>query len=207
MVKSLQEPISVTEAPAPSSREEAIDYFKNLFGAQKPLVVELGCGNGHFIVEYAKKHPDDNFIGVEKLAGRAGKCLRKIKNQSLSNVVVFKGDAKIFLWEYLYDEMVSEFIVLFPDPWPKKRHHKHRLLKKETIQMLADRLIKGGTISVSTDDPDFYNWLIEEFEKVKTLEPVTVNVKGYPSEYPPTLFLQRHIKAGKDIYFLRFRKI
>lgn len=205
-IKNITGPISVTEAPAPSTRKEAIDYFEELFGTRKPIIVEIGCGNGHFLVEYAKTHPDYNFIGVEKLSGRAKKCIRKIKNQSLINVAVFRGDAKIFLWEYIYTEMVSEFIILFPDPWPKKRHHKHRLLKKEVIEMLEERLIKGGTISVATDNPDFYRWLILEFEKVKRLEPILINVKGYPTEYPPTLFLERHIREGKEIYFLRFKK-
>jgi tRNA (guanine-N7-)-methyltransferase len=197
----------LSEIIPPGDREEMRRYFHRLFGNRNPLAVEIGSGNGHFLVEYAQSHPDRNFIGTELLAGRARKFQSKIDKRSLRNVVVFKGDARRFVWEFLYEETVEEFILLFPDPWPKKRHHKHRILSSAFIRMLEKRLLPGGTVSVATDFPEYRDRILEEFAKNSGfLDPGGTGYGGYPEEYPTSLFQERFRREGRDIFFIRFRK-
>jgi len=195
------------EVIPPADRSEAIKYFGDLFGNSNPLVVEIGSGNGHFLVDYARTNPDKNFIGIEMLWGRAKKFHKKVEKRDLKNVAVFRGDARIFIWEFLYESMVEEFIILFPDPWPKTRHHKHRLLKKGFIEMLHFRLVEGGVVSIATDHTGYRDWIMDAFSGVKGFRPLyEAGYSHYPEDYPATLFHSRLIEKGCEIYFLRYIK-
>ena len=131
----------------------------------------------------------------------------KIEKRALKNIVVFKGDARRFVWEFLFEQTVSEFIILFPDPWPKKKHHKHRILKAEFIGMLNYRLVQGGTVTLATDFLEYRDWIFEEFKKNKNFRCIHQGKNSlYPDSYSKTLFQERFEKEGREIYFLRFRK-
>jgi tRNA (guanine-N7-)-methyltransferase len=199
--------LRVNDEIPPENREEAVRYFLSLFGNRNPLVVELGSGNGHFLVEYAVGRPDRNFIGTEKLGGRAEKFRTKAEKRNLKNLVVFRGEIRRFVWEFLYDGMVSEFVVLFPDPWPKKRHHKHRLFSKPFVDMIELRLLQGGCVSIATDSEEYRDRILEEFGAGRGF--ISCFERGYgpyPADLPETLFLKRFRKQGKDVCFMRFRK-
>jgi len=195
------------EVIAPETKNEALRFFHDLLGNKNPLIVEIGSGNGHFLVDYAIMHPEKNFIGTEVLYGRARKFFKKVQNRNLKNLLVFRGDSRQFIWEFLYQEMVEEFIILFPDPWPKKRHHKHRLLKAPFIKMLHYRLVPGGEVSIATDFEPYRDWIIREFESAGGFKNLSGSGSDYPGHYPDTLFHQRFRNEGKNIYFLKFRKI
>jgi len=191
----------------PQDREESVSYFSRLFGSCRPIVVEIGSGNGHFLVEYSKLYPDRNFIGTEILLGRARKFASKIRTHRPRNIVVFRGDARRFVWEFLYEESVEEFIILFPDPWPKKRHHKHRLLSDLFVRMLHDRLVDGGKVSVATDHEEYRNFIIAVFASIDGFE--SVYAHGYgdcPDNYPRTLFWDRFKKEGRPLFYLQWIK-
>ncbi len=206
-VKDMKRFFTLEDVIPPVDKKDAQRFFKNLFENANPLIVEIGSGNGHFLVDYAIMNPDYNFIGTEILGGRARKFYRKIEKRDLKNIAVFKGDSRIFIWEFLYENMVKEFIILFPDPWPKKRHHKHRLLKEGFIKMLEERLEPEGVISIATDHIDYRDWIIEEFKKVNTLVPLFKSgYSSYPDNYPSTLFLERFKEHGKEIFFMRYKK-
>jgi tRNA (guanine-N7-)-methyltransferase len=199
--------LRVNDEYPPEDREEAVRYFHSLFGNSNPLVVELGSGNGHFLVEWAGGRPDRNFIGTEILSGRAEKFRTKVEKRNLKNLVIFRGEIRRFVWEFLYDGMVAEFVTLFPDPWPKKRHHKHRLINKPFVGMLERRLVPGGCVSVATDSEEYRDWILEEFSangRFKNL--FEGGYAPYPPDYPETLFLRRFRERGKEISFMRFRK-
>ncbi len=205
MIRSL---ITLIDEIPPDSRKEQLRYFMNLFGNPNPLVVEIGSGNGHFLVEYARQHPEKNCIGTEILGGRARKFNQKVEKNNLRNIVIYKGDARRFVWEFLFESTVQEFIIMFPDPWPKKKHHKHRLLQHMFIQMLGKRLVSGGIISITTDDPPFRDWLTEEFKVVGELQPLySKGYTSYPENYPKSLFEERFRKVNRDIFFLQYEKI
>jgi tRNA (guanine-N7-)-methyltransferase len=198
---------SLSETISPSNREEMHRYFFDIFGNHNPLLVEIGSGNGHFLVECAMCQNGRNFIGTEILGGRARKFHSKIVKRKLQNIVVFKGDARQFVWEYLYEETVEEFIILFPDPWPKNRHHKHRILTSAFIQMLRVRLKNGGLVSIATDSSYYWYVIFLEFEKNGGF---SVLLKGgfgeYPGNFPSTIFQERFKKERREIYFMQFQK-
>jgi tRNA (guanine-N7-)-methyltransferase len=199
--------LNVNDEIPPENREEAVRYFLSLFGNLNPLVVELGSGNGHFLVECAVGSPDRNFVGTEKLGGRAAKFMEKAEKRNLKNLVVFRGEIRRFVWEFLYDGMVSEFVALFPDPWPKKRHHKHRLFSKPFVDMLERRLVPGGCVSIATDSEEYRDLIIEEFGAGRGFRNCFEGGYGpYPPDIPETLFLKRFRKLGKEVCFMRFTK-
>jgi tRNA (guanine-N7-)-methyltransferase len=199
--------LRVNDEIPPENREEAIRYFLSLFGNRNPLVVELGSGNGHFLVECAVGRPDRNFIGTEILSGRAEKFRMKVEKRNLTNLVIFRGEIRRFVWEFLYDGMVSEFVALFPDPWPKKRHHKHRLISKPFVDMLERRLVPGGCVSIATDSEEYRDWILEEFSGNEGFRNLfDGGYAPYPPDLPETLFLKRFRKQGKNVCFMRFWK-
>jgi tRNA (guanine-N7-)-methyltransferase len=197
----------ISEVIPPENREASRSFYHDIFKNSNPITVEIGSGNGHFLVDRAIRYPEKNFIGTEILNGRAKKFNSKIEKRSLKNIVVFKGDARRFVWEFLFEGTVSEFIILFPDPWPKKRHYKNRIIKTEFIDMMHLRLSPGGTVTVATDYPGYRDWIIEEFYKNgnfscirKASDPV------YPDAHSKTLFQDKFEKEGREIYFLIYRK-
>ena len=175
--------------------------------SRKAITVEIGSGNGHFLVDQAIEYPDRNFIGTEILNGRVKKFHSKIEKRILKNIVVFKGDVRRFVWEFLFEQTVSEFIILFPDPWPKTKHHKHRILKTEFISMLHYRLVQGGTVTLATDFLAYRDWILKEFIKNGGFQCIHQGENSlYPDSYSKTLFQEKFEKEGREIYFLRFRK-
>lgn len=199
---------NLSDTIPPENRDESHDFFKNIFGNTNPLVVEIGSGNGHFLVKYAIKYPEKNFVGTETLSDRAKKFYAKIEKRGLKNIVVFKGDGRQFVWEYLYENSVQEFIILFPDPWPKKRHHKHRLLNTAFINIVHVRLVPGGNISIATDHEKYRDWIINEFNNVEGF--VSLFKDGYseyPDHYPKSLFEERLRNKGSKLYYLKYKKI
>jgi tRNA (guanine-N7-)-methyltransferase len=198
---------NLSEEIPPENREEQKRYFDMLFGNDNPLVVEIGSGNGHFLVGVAGQNSAVNYVGTEILGGRARKFNRKIEKRNLHNILIFKGDARQFVWEFLYEESVREFIIMFPDPWPKKRHHKHRLLTSSFIGMLHRRLEKGGLVSITTDDLPYRDWIIEEFRKAGGFSPL--HEKGYtryPDHFPRSLFEKRFREEERELYFMEYGK-
>jgi len=155
---------TITETIPPACRDEALSFFAHIFGNTHTLSVEIGSGNGHFLVDSALHHPERNFIGIELLAGRAKKFLSKVEKGNLKNIVVYRGDARRFVWEFLYEKMVWEFFIMFPDPWPKKRHHKHRIITKPFINMLYHRLVSGGRVSLATDHQEYSERIVSVFQ-------------------------------------------
>jgi tRNA (guanine-N7-)-methyltransferase len=197
----------LSEEIPPENREEQTSYFGRIFGNLNPLVVEIGSGNGHFLVAYAREHPGRNFIGTEILGGRARKFSHKLEKRGMRNVVVFKGDARQFVWEYLYEDSVVEFVIMFPDPWPKKRHHKHRILRASFIEMLNHRLIPNGRIWITTDVAAYRDFIIEEFDRVGGFRNLNRrDYTRYPDRLPKSLFEDRFRRENRELYFLRYAK-
>jgi tRNA (guanine-N7-)-methyltransferase len=191
----------------PENREEAERYFHGLFGNSNPLVVELGSGNGHFLVEWAVRHPDRNYVGTEILSGRTEKFKAKVEKRNLPNLLIFRGEIRRFVWEFLHERTVHEFVSLFPDPWPKKRHHKHRLISGPFVGMLERRLVPGGSVSIATDSADYREWILEVFAANTGFRNLFgVGYAPYPADYPDTLFLRRFRDQRKEVFFMRFGK-
>jgi tRNA (guanine-N7-)-methyltransferase len=138
-----------------------------LFPRRQPLEVELGSGDGSFIVQYAQGHPERNFIGVERLLGRLRKIDRKGRRAGLANLRAVRIEASYFL-EYLLPLHAAAAIhVYFPDPWPKRKHRKYRLITERFPELARNALLPGGRVYLRTDDADYF----EQMERVFAASP------------------------------------
>lgn len=135
------------------------------FGRRGPIIVEYCSGNGTWILEKAQHNPDHNWVAVEKRFDRVRKIWTKMRNRKLHNVCIVSGEAHLATQHYFPTSSISEVFINFPDPWPKTRHHKHRLMQIPFLHELARILRPGGGITFVTDDPDYSQWTIEQFAK------------------------------------------
>ena len=143
-----------------------------LFPSPQPLEVELGSGDGSFIVQYAALHPDRNFIGVERLLGRLRKVDRKGRRSGLTNLRGVRIEASYFLEYLLPKKSVAALHIYFPDPWPKRKHRKHRLINERFPQLASAALVPGGTVYLRTDDADYFAQMKEVFQASPLFTPV-----------------------------------
>jgi tRNA (guanine-N7-)-methyltransferase len=157
--------VQLASVIAPLSLEE-------LFPVPQPLEVELGCGDASFLVEYARRHPERNFIGVERLLGRLRKLDRKGRHAGLTNLRGVQIESSYFLQYLLPPHSASVLHVYFPDPWPKKKHRKHRLINGSFPPLARTALVPGGVVYLRTDDRDYFGQMTEVFGASREFEPV-----------------------------------
>jgi tRNA (guanine-N7-)-methyltransferase len=145
-----------------------------LFPAAQPLEVELGCGDASFLAEYARRNSGTNFIGVERLLGRIQKLDRKGRRLGLTNTRGVRIESAYFMQYLLPPHSAAAVHVYFPDPWPKKKHRRHRLINEQFPALARATLAPGGMVYLRTDDADYFQQMTEvfavakEFEKVET---------------------------------------
>ena len=136
--------------------------------------MELGCGDASFLVEYARRNSNDNFIGVERLLGRIKKLDRKGRRAGLMNLRGVRIESAYFLQYLLPPHAAAALHIYFPDPWPKKKHRRHRLINEGFPALARAALMPGGVVYLRTDDADYFAQMTEvfsvshEFQKVET---------------------------------------
>ena len=128
---------------------------KRVFGGEAPLVLEIGFGNGEVLLQLARSHPQSHFIGVETHLSGIGSLLRGIEAAAIENIRLYRADALQVLRECIPQHSLNALLVFFPDPWPKKRHHKRRLLQPDTLPLLLRCLAIGGQLHIATDCDDY----------------------------------------------------
>jgi tRNA (guanine-N7-)-methyltransferase len=141
---------------------ERIDLGK-LFALDQPLEVELGSGDSSFLVEYARRHPGHNFIGVERLLGRIRKLDRKGRRAGLTNLRGVRIESSYFLEYLLPPHSALALHVYFPDPWPKRKHWRHRLINERFPALASQALTPGGTVYLRTDDTSYFEQIVAVF--------------------------------------------
>jgi tRNA (guanine-N7-)-methyltransferase len=157
------------QTPAPSlvhriaSILDRIDVVA-IFPAAQPLEVELGSGDGSFIAQYAKAHPEHNFIGVERLLGRLRKIDRKGRRAGLTNLRAVRIEASYFIEYLLPAKSACALHIYFPDPWPKRKHRRHRLINERFTELAAQALQPGGIVFLRTDDADYFSQMTRVFD-------------------------------------------
>ncbi len=180
----------------------------SLFGNTQPVIVEYCSGNGTWIAEKAKENPDQNWVAVEKRFDRVRKIWSKIKNENLNNLVVFCGEGFRLTQEYLPKGTVDQVYINFPDPWPKKRHAKHRIVQPLFIEQVYRILKPEGVITLVTDDVAYSEQMIEVLsgqEGMKSMHPAPYFVnelEGYGTSYFDTLWRNK----GRTIHYHQFQK-
>lgn len=132
--------------------------WPEVFGNDRPVEVELGAGDGTFLLAWATQHPDRNFIAVERLLGRARKIARRIVRQDLRGVRLLRLESAYFIRHLCEPGSVSAIHIMFPDPWPKRRHFRFRLIQPEFLQAAHQALVPGGVIRFTTDHDGYFQW-------------------------------------------------
>ena len=143
-----------------------------LFPRKGPLEVELGSGDGSFLVAYAKQNPEHNFLGVERLLGRIRKTARKSVRAGLTNLRGIRIESSYLLEFLLPRNSVSALHIYFPDPWPKRKHQRHRLINERFPGLASQALVPRGRIYIRTDHLEYYTQILEVFRLGSLYRPV-----------------------------------
>jgi tRNA (guanine-N7-)-methyltransferase len=167
-----------------------------------PLILEIGSGMGETTAEIAKAHPEVDFVAVEVHGPGVGSLLNRVAAAELTNVKVVRHDALDVLEHMIADGTLAAIHLFFPDPWPKKRHHKRRLVQPEFAALAARKLKEGGILHAATDWPDYAEHMDAVFSKEPLLEPAA---HGFTSR-PVTKFESRGQRLGHPIRELLFRR-
>ena len=186
-------------AQSPESLTNRLDLEK-IFGRNVPLHVDLGCGDGSFLYALAQRLPDKNFLGIERLSGRVRSCARKAA--SLDNVRLLQVESFYAVRYLLPAESVETFYLLFPDPWPKRRHHRRRIVTPDFLKSVHAALEPIGFIYIATDHLDY-------FRKIKKTAESTSGfaIDDADVDLPQSKFGLAFRQKGAPIYWLPLRKI
>jgi tRNA (guanine-N7-)-methyltransferase len=166
----------------------------------RPLVLEIGSGMGETTAAIAAAQPDTDFIAVEVHGPGVGSLLKRIDEQGLKNLRIIRHDAVEALEHMIADASLAGMHLFFPDPWPKKRHHKRRLVQPPFAALAARKLAPGGYLHAATDWPDYAAQMAEVFDA----EPMFLRAAA--RERPTTKFEQRGVKLGHEVRDLVYRR-
>jgi tRNA (guanine-N7-)-methyltransferase len=170
------------------------------FGRPAPLVLEIGSGMGETTAAVAQAHPDTDYVAVEVHGPGVGSLLKKIDELALGNLRIIRHDAVQVLEHMIPDASLAGIHIFFPDPWPKKRHHKRRLVQAPFAALAVSKLARGGYLHLATDWPDYAAQMDEVLSAVPQL------ARGDPRQRPVTKFERRGIGLGhpvRDLLFFR----
>jgi tRNA (guanine-N7-)-methyltransferase len=177
-----------------------------VFGRQAPCTLEIGFGNGDNLLALARAHPERDFLGVEVHRAGIGRLLLGLELAALGNTRLICHDAVEVLERQLPPASLDEILILFPDPWPKKRHHKRRLIQPQFADLAASRLRAGGVLRLATDWEPYALHMHEVLEACPTLGNLAAD-GGYvprPAERAPTRFERRGERLGHGVWDLAY---
>jgi tRNA (guanine-N7-)-methyltransferase len=213
MARILKEYPSVSLKPEDLSRglltEDGKIDFVRIFGRACPVHIEIGTGKGTFLLNQARAQPGNNFLGIEWARKYYRYAVDRIGRWGLTNVRIIRTDAAAFLADFIPDNSVDCFHIYFPDPWPKKRHHKRRFICPANLEHLVRCLKTGGQLKIATDHADY-------FEQIKTVL-ATWNEKLQEIDFLPTAgaeacewvgtnFERKYLKDQRPIYTIAVKK-
>ena len=181
--------------------------WATIFGNSNPLALEIGCGTGHFVLQQAIKQPQTNFIAIDIYNKGCLKTCAKIDAAGLDNVRVLRVEARWLLASGLQPESLSAVYINCPDPWPKKRHRRRRLVNRDFLENLAHYLKPGGNLYFSTDFEDYAEDVTGQIHGLAGYRNMlsTAWTKVLPG-YPMSKYMQRFLERGQDIYFIHYQR-
>ena len=177
-----------------------------LFGRVAPVVVEIGSGMGETTARIAQENPGADYLAIEVHAPGVGSLLKQVEEAGLTNVRVVRHDAVEVLRDMVAPGSLAGIHVFFPDPWPKKRHHKRRLLQPDFAALAASRLAPGGVLHVATDWQEYADHVLAVLSATPGLENTADGFAPRPAARPETKFEKRGIKLGHGVWDVIFKK-
>lgn len=180
--------------------------YEEIFGRQAATVLEIGFGMGETTAKIATAAADKNFIGVEVFSGGVGSLLNRIEDEGITNIRIIQHDAVDVVNHMLAPDSLDGVHIYFPDPWPKKRHHKRRLVQSPFIKQLVSRIKPGGYLHCATDWEDYAMQMLEVLSHEEALKNRYPDFAPRPDYRPLTKFENRGINLGYGVWDLIFEK-
>lgn len=187
---------------------EAFDPARLFEEEVEDLWLEVGFGGGEHLAAQAAAHPAIGFLGCEVFENGVVKLLAEVERRGLRNVRILVDDARLLI-RALPEGCLGRVFILFPDPWPKVRHHKRRFVSSEMLTELARVMKKGAELRLATDDVDYLRWMLERAPVHPDFQWLAEGPRDWrerPADWPPTRYEQKAIAAGRTPTFLRFRR-
>jgi tRNA (guanine-N7-)-methyltransferase len=177
-----------------------------VFGREAPKVLEIGCGMGGTTVEIARAHPGTDYLGIEVHSPGVGSLLKLVGEAGLTNLRVIQHDAVEVLSTMIAPSALSGVNIFFPDPWPKKRHHKRRLLQPAFLALLASRMKPDASLHLATDWEDYANHMLEVLGASPDFRNTSPGFSPRPTMRPQTKFEARGLRLGHRVWDLLFER-
>jgi len=191
------------------AKEEGVADFDKIFGRKAPRILEIGFGSGQSLLETAKANPESDFIGIETYLPGIGALILGVEIEGLQNLRVYYADAVEVLQQCIPAESLSGIQLFFPDPWPKRKHHKRRLIQPEFIKLVTEKLQKEGVLHLATDWEHYGKQMMQVLSGEHSLKNLAGNLQfAERSKQRPivTKFEQRGLKCDRVIWELQFAR-
>lgn len=186
------------------------EKLNHIFAVKKPLYLEIGSGKGEFISKYPLSHPEWNFIGCEMSEKRIRNCLKKLSVDNNPNVRLVRKFIDATIGDLFYPESLSGVYIQHPDPWPKRKHHRRRLIQQDFLDALAGIMIPGAKVQISTDHSEYAAWIVDEFLEnahFYSLQDDPIQMHPNLDEHIITWFEQEQLRRGYHPHFMLFERI
>ena len=180
-----------------------------LFPQATTAWLEIGFGGGEHLAEQAARHPNVGIIGCEPFMNGVASLLGHMAEMKLENVRIVQDDARLVL-EQLPAKSISRVFILFADPWPKKRHHKRRIIQVDSLARIAEVLTSDGLLHLATDDPGYQEWIVDVLAhspQFVAVDDGRVVPSERPSDWPQTRYEQKALAAGRCPHYWVLKKI
>jgi len=201
--------MTLISSPAfvPEAQLKKIGGFAALFGNDRPLVLEIGCGIGDFIIKLATRSPQRNYIAIDIFNQGCRQTCSRVDASGLTNIRVMRSEARYLMHHVLGKDSLQAIYINCPDPWPKKRHRKRRLLNQNFLNLALYCLQPGGELNFTTDFVDYgeaAGELLAADERLVNLNPTPFTHEL--GDYPISKYMRRFLDLGQPIYFCRYQK-
>ena len=182
--------------------------YQNLANNFKNIVLEIGSGFGDFVFAKAKAHPDNAFIACETHINGIVNLLAKLEKNPLNNIKIFNSDIRLLLNNIKYP-LFDKIYILFPDPWPKVRHYKRRLINEDFLESLNKVILNNGKLIIATDHDSYKSWILAKILKNDSFKWTAVSKndwQNFPEDWVHTKYQKKAVKEGRSSIFLEFKK-
>ena len=179
--------------------------LQHVFEREAAVEVDIGCGDGSFLAALAKQNPEQNFLGLERLFGRVRSACRRIAYANLTNVRVLRVESSYAIRHLLPSKSIAVFHLMFPDPWPKRRHQRRRIVTSEFLQSIHCGLTSAGLLMIATDDENYFAEIVKTAEQLRAF--VLDQSQDAYHNLPASAFERRFRDKGLRIHRLVLRKV